>query len=251
MRFGKLPKKEDARNFQLRKYLKRVPPPVPTARDWSRPVGYRWGMMLNDRLGCCTASSAGHMIQAWTANASQIVTLPDSAIERFYRKFSPAPGDDGAYMLDVLKTWRKEGVTAENPRRVEAFVEISQGDVWEMKTAIALFGGAYIGMALPNFSVRDDPFDVEWDVPRFWRLYPSCWRNPSNGHCVNLVAYDANWLYCVTWGRVKRLSWDFWRRYGDESYAVLNPDWIAASGFAPSGLDMLALRNDLNALEGD
>jgi hypothetical protein len=58
-RCGKLPKVEDERNLQLVRYLEHrtVRESMPLTRCWSKQVD-RWGMFLNDRLGCCTVSAA-------------------------------------------------------------------------------------------------------------------------------------------------------------------------------------------------
>jgi hypothetical protein len=67
------------------------------------------------------------------------------------------------------------------------------------------------------------------------------------GHCVYVVGYDPRGLTCITWGKLQRMSWNFWWAYCDESYGLLSKDWIA-KGKAPSGFDATALIADMAAL---
>ena len=73
--------------------------------------------------------------------------------------------------------------------------------------------------------------------------------NPENGHCVPAVAYDSRFIYVVTWGAIKTMTWNFYNTYADEAYAVLSSDWIDKKvGTAPNGFNMAALQQDLDAV---
>lgn len=73
--------------------------------------------------------------------------------------------------------------------------------------------------------------------------------NPNNGHCVPAVAYDQRFIYVVTWGAIKTMTWNFYDTYADEAFAVLSPDWINQKlGTSPSGFNMAALQADLEAV---
>jgi len=45
------------------------------------------------------------------------------------------------------------------------------------------------------------------------------------------------------------MTWAFWERYVDESYAIISPDFLDA-GKAPNGFDLAALRRDLALVTG-
>ncbi len=116
-------------------------------------------------------------------------------------------------------------------------------DIRDVKDAIWLFGGVYIGLALPVSAQSQDV----WVVPAGGLSgdgAPGSW----GGHAVYVVAYDARGLTCITWGRLKRMSWNFWAAYCDEAYGLLAKDWFEASGEAPSGFDVAALAGDMAAL---
>jgi len=96
-------------------------------------------------------------------------------------------------------------------------------------------GSSYVGFALPEFALRPG---ARWEVC-------SGRPNEKNGHCVPAVGYDAERLYVVTWGRLKPVSWDFYKAYMDEAYVVLNRDWLSKGRTAPSGFNFRALERDL------
>jgi hypothetical protein len=89
-----------------------------------------WGMMLNDRLGCCTISAVGHAVQTWTANAlGRELTVPDSSILEYYEKwdgYNPADPatDQGGVEIDVLNDWRQQGFGGVS---LDAYVVIELG----------------------------------------------------------------------------------------------------------------------------
>ena len=53
----------------MARYLASGLPPAPPAVDYTRGIT-DFGMMLNDRLGCCTIAAVGHGVQVWRLNAS-------------------------------------------------------------------------------------------------------------------------------------------------------------------------------------
>ncbi len=203
-------------------------------------------MMLNDTLGDCTVAAAGHMVEDWTANArGSPVVIPDSAIRAAYNVVDGGV-DQGADILTVLNYWRGTGIGG---HKITAFAEVSPRVQRELFDAVAIFGGAYIGLALPDFAVRPPDgnlLSVPWTVPTAGvSANPP---NPNNGHCVPILGYDSAYLYVVTWGTLKSMSWDFCVAYCDEAYALLSPDWIAPGGESPSGFDRAQLQSDLSSL---
>ena len=232
-RLGKHPKKFDHRTLMLARYMPTLPMP-PVAVDHASKLPSNIGMMGNDRYGDCTVAAAGHMVQSWTTYAERgTMTIPDSQLISAYLSLSP--NDEGAYMLDVLNMWRNSGIGGE---KIEAFVEAGSADLIQAKLAIQYFGSLYIGVSLPDTNTFGP-----WDVPN-----PTWPGNPYNGHAICLVAYDdAKKMFKVcTWGEVWDMSYGWFQKYNDESYAVLDDiSTIIATGKTPEGFDMTALQTDL------
>jgi len=245
-KLGKHHPKIDSRTLQFGKYLTAELAPPPPTINWTKPVT-NWPMMGNDKYGDCTCAAAGHMIEEWTANTGTIEVLPDPAILEAYNHFAHGNADAGANMLDVLKYWRKTGIAKD---KIMAFAQLEPHNDTQLQDAVSIFGNCYIGLALPNFAVPPNTnfLDIPWIVPAGGAVGNAA-PNPNNGHCVPAVAYDQRFIYVVTWGALKTMSWQFYDAYADEAFAVLSEDWINKQvGTAPSGFDMQTLQQDLAAV---
>jgi len=232
---GKHPKKTDRRTLQFARYLdtRKLPTP-PMVIDHAAKLPKDVGEMGNDQYGDCTFAAAGHMIQSWSIYADYpMKVIPDKDIISAY--FVLSPDDQGCYMLDVLNYWRKTGVGDD---KIEAFVETAVASLSQAKLAIQYFGSVYIGMSLPNTNTFGP-----WNVKN-----PTWPANPSNGHCVCLLGYnDSTSMFKVaTWGEVWDMSYDWFKKYVDECYAVLNDLSLNATGLSPEGFNLAALQNDLD-----
>jgi hypothetical protein len=112
-------------------------------------------------------------------------------------------------------------------------------DAEDVKTAIWLFGGLYLGVNLPISAQRQNV----WEVSR----HPGASDAAGSwgGHAIYLVSYDAETLTCITWGQLKKMTWAWFEAYCDEAYALISKDWMEATGVAPSGFDLATLESDL------
>lgn len=242
MKLGRKAIKTDSRTLALGKYLTPgLPPPPPTA-DWTKDIT-SWGVMLNNTLGDCTIAGVGHAIQVWTANNGGMVTASNSIVEKYYEQWDGyVPGnpstDNGGVELDVLNDWQKNGFDG-NP--LMAFADPKPANLTEVRQAINLFGGVYIGLSLPITAQTQDVWDV---VPNGGaNAKPGSW----GGHCVFVPKYDQNSFTCITWGELKKMTVAFWNEYCDETHALLCPKWISAKG-SPGGFDLAQLQADLKAI---
>lgn len=225
--------------LQLGAYLPAERIHLPTTVDNYSCVS-DWGMMLNDRLGCCTASGAGHATQAWTAmNKREFVPSDDDVLKMYsaVSGYDPATGanDNGAVEADVLKYWMETGIAG---HKLDSYAVIETRSRYQMKLAMYLFGDAYTGIALP-LSAQDQKV---WTSTHGPESEPGSW----GGHAVPLVGYDENTATCITWGAPLKMTWAFQHRYMDEAYAPLSIDWVdEQSKQAPNGLLWDDLKRDL------
>lgn len=247
IKLGKAPARHDSRTLQLAKYIPAgALPAPPSSEDFAKKVKH-WPMMLNDNLGDCTCACAGHMVQQWTTYSStQPTVLPDQTIEKMYEAvsgYNPADpsSDKGAVILDVLNYWRKTGVAGD---QILAYAALEPQNHEQIKDSIVLFGNCYLGVQLP-LSAQNQ---AVWSVPpggATGQGAPGSW----GGHAIPIVSYDRRGVTVVTWGALKRMTWQFLDTYCDEAYAVLSEDWInKVTQLTPDKFDLATLRQDLNTI---
>jgi len=253
MKFGKLPAKHDLRTLRFEKYV--IPsqlPPVPDQQYWQDKLPSDWGEMGNDAISDCTCAAAGHLVMNWTANAngtSQPKIIPDKEIISAYSavsNYDPQTGnnDNGAYSLDLLNYWKNTGIGDD---KIVAFISLENKNVLQVKEAVYIFGGSFIGLSLPD-TITVDISQSIWDVPYFGPIGEGA-PNPNNGHAVSLVGYDSRYVAFITWGEVKYMTWRFYQTYCDEAYVILSSDWLnSANGKNPAGFDIVALQKDLEQI---
>jgi hypothetical protein len=239
MKLGKLPVRTDVRTLRLARYVDtaKLPAPPPAFDETGHVPD--WPMYANDTIGDCTCAAAGHMIEAWTAAATgtAVEVTQQDVLTAFdhVKVVDPQTGEEGAVELDVLKYWRKTGVGG---HRIGAFAGVAIHDHELVKTATYLFGGVYLGIALPLTAQRQEVWD--WTGSLAGDAAPGSW----GGHAVDVVRYDDDTLTFVTWGALKQMTWPFWDRYVDECYGLLSQDFIAG-GRSPEGFDLDELKADL------
>jgi len=243
MRLGRKAIKTDSRTLAMADYLTPGLPPPPPAKDWTKGIT-SWGMMLNDKLGDCTIAGAAHAVQVWSANTGSEVTVPDATVENYYQQWDGyVPGDpktdNGGVELDVLNDWQKNGFAG---NALVAFADPKVANLVEIRQSINLFGGVYIGLALPLTAQTQDV----WDVVKTGgaKAKPGSW----GGHCVFVPKYDQNGFTCITWGALKTMTLAFWKKYCDEAHTLLGQQWLTAKG-SPAGFDQSQLEADLNAIK--
>lgn len=243
MLLGRIQSIHDPRTVHLKNYIDVRTLPVPPVQEMveSTPA---WPMLANDRFNCCTSAAAGHMIHHWTAANQRGIFLTDDDIIKAQAALTGDHLMDCVSMLNALKYWRNTGIGG---HQIHSFVAADKANAQQLRCVIHLFGSGYIGLDLPGFACAGAP--TGWPaIP--WVVSPSIPADaaaprPDMGHCVAVVGYDQQSIYCVTWGQLKAMSWDFFERYAVEVYAVLSADWVATDAKCPTGFDTAMLERDL------
>jgi len=243
---GGRPKLEDARGrtLQLSTYV--APSAIaPNGLDLTRGET-EFGAMLNNELGCCGIAAPGHIVQLATLNSGGImVTVTDADILKAYEDVGGyVPGDpstdNGTYMLDVLKYWRKTGIGG---HQILAFAEFDPADERMRRYANTVFGSTLMAIALPKTAQRQSVWDLVSTTgdgaPASWGRHAVCdaefGMDPDREHDGQLV----------TWGQLQPYTMPFRRTYCYEAYAVVTNDWLNSVGRTITGLDVDRLLGDL------
>ena len=241
-KLGKHKVKRDKRTLVYSNYVRREHMPgIPDAKSWTKKQKGTWGMMDNWTLCDCTCAGAAHMVQCWTLNTGNEITIPTKDIIKAYSDVSgydpkTKKHDDGANMLDLLNHWRKVGVGG---HKILAYATVDHRNTQLVRDAIYLFGGIYVGIQLPK-SIAGQHI---WDVPATG-LKGAGRVNSLGGHAVAVLDYDNEGVTCITWGKQKKMTWAFWKAYVEESYAVLSPEFLKKKK-TPAGFDLVQLEQDL------
>ena len=224
-------------------------PQPPISCDWTDHIN-NFGMMMNDTLGCCTCAAVFHARQIWTANTKVEDTEADRFILQLYEeacgyKPNDPNTDQGGVEQDVLHYIQTVGVPLANGARdkILGFAEVNKNNLDEVKLAISEFGLAYIG-----FQVPDSIYDSNGEPLPIWNVSP-IESNIEGGHAVILVGYDANGLTVISWGQKYIMSWNFFQKYVDEVYAIVDNNWIKSTGVTPLGLSIPALESLMTELK--
>jgi hypothetical protein len=240
---GKKPRRHDPRTIELAKYLPVGAPPIPPAtKYYENRLGY-WGMLGNDVLGDCVLAAAGHEKMLWSALSGSEVIPSDAQIVADYSAitgYNPADPntDQGTVMLDALNYRRNVGMLG---RKIDGYAAINLANQEQVCQAIFLFIGIDAGFDFPAVAMDQFNAGQPWDVV-------ANDGGIQGGHCVYIAGYDSQYLYCITWGHVQKISWAFWHKYFTEAYCILSPDIFNIHGLTPDGFGVQELRADLGLM---
>lgn len=242
-RLGKLPPKFDRRTLRMATYIeKRKLPHIPQTHRLSKRTLAAFpeiGMMKNDVLGDCTIAGLGHAYQSWTVYGGEPWRPTDAQIVAAYNRINGGR-DEGAAMLDALNTVREVGLGA---NKIYAYVAIDPQNHDQVRTAQFLFGGLYAGAMLP-VSAQAQMNPKVWELTEGNGSEPGSW----GGHAFNVIDYRKKGVTIVTWGELQLLTWEWWDRYVDEAYAVLEEDYVGDDNRSPQGFSLKKLAADLKGL---
>jgi hypothetical protein len=241
-KLGKLPAKRDIRTLQFAKY-RTYAMSAPLQAHWGNPAK-PYAMLANDLYGDCAEAAQGHLEQMWAhgsgSGAYQPTDADTIAAYSAITGFSAAnpSSDQGTVLLDALNYWTNTGFPG-TANKASAFMQVNPQRLDEVEDAVYFYGGAYVGVQLP-MSAQDQVGSC-WTVGTGPGAVAGSW----GGHCIPISGYDSTHLWCITWGALQEMNWEFFNTYCDEAYVILSEDWMMTTGQSPSHLAWGTLMADL------
>lgn len=208
-----------------------------------------FGMMLNDQLGDCTCAAFYHALQIWSlATKKPELTESDNSVLALYEQaagYNPndPSTDQGANEQAILEYVLKTGAPMDgnNRHQISAFYEIDPRNTTDVKQTIYECGLSYIGFMVPaNIMPQDAP------PPALWQYVPG--QQILGGHAIILTGYDANGVDLISWGEKYKMTWQFFHAYTEESYGLVDKEWMYTTGKTPLGLTLPQLEQMMSSL---
>ena len=243
LKFGKQPPRIDSRTLQMMDYLPAIlPTPQPSYNILTQveaKLGINDPTVLfpldgNGQFGDCTIAALMHADTVYHGLVGKkSIAAARTAINLYFRLTGGE--DTGLVELDVLNYWRKHSVGKD---KILAYVQIDPKKINNVKLAIDLFAGVYLGFTVPENCLAQFNAHQPWTGGKL----------TQDGHAVYAVAYDTSTITVLTWGTTQLATWGWWTETVDESYAILAPE-AKIAGYIP-GFDLAQLQADLKAITG-
>lgn len=198
------------------------------------PDGTPWGMDGNDSKGDCGVAGINHGFMAAAAAvkvSAREVWPSDQAIIDYYLTYTGGQ-DNGVVLADFLAYVKKTGFYGHS---VNAYAPVAVHDIPTLQFAINAYTFAYTGINVTQ------AMESKFQSGKPWTLL-DIFSPVAGGHCVPLVGYDSDYLYCVTWGKVQPISYSAWHYMSDEAWAVISGEFTSDDG---RGVNLAALTADL------
>jgi hypothetical protein len=219
---------------------------VPAAVDYySKATASIKRMYLNDRYGDCVIAGKAHQLGIWSANDSDspgVILATDQEIYNQYVNIC-GPNDEGCFIPDVLNYFKSKGLVAGGKAyKIDGYVEVDWTNKLEVQVAIFLFGSLTLGINLPSAWASGGDGST-WDVTN---------SSIIGGHDVCCVGYNEKGVQISTWGGIRTITWGAFtsKRWLEECYCELSPNWYGNDKMAPCGFDAKTLADDLAKLGG-
>ena len=196
------------------------------------------GMHLNDSLGDCTVAGYVNWLEVITSLIGSECLVVDSDVRGAYFAITGGP-DAGADLETVLNYMRTQGIAG---HFLGAYAYVDPQNIVAVKNTINDFEGAYAGWAMPQAWCNGPLFGV-WDVGG--DVQP----DESEGHCMEIVGYNAIGPIVLTWDAKMQMTWRAFVACCRGVFALISPEMLdPATGKTPDGLLLTDLQSDLAAV---
>lgn len=245
MKLGKKPARKDSVLFKLDAYDTALAEPPKTVAHWGLVNDWQ-GMMGNDNLGDCVCAEAGHGTIYLNKLAGKTIAITTADVVAMYSAvtgYTPSdPNSDQGTDMQAAASWRRTTGLADaqgNRHKIVAYLDLGAANKDNLKKAIYYFGNAGIGFQFPSYAMAEFTAGQTWHVKAGGSI--------DGGHDVLACGYDSRYIYCVSWGKLIRMTWGFFAKYCDEALVYLSSEMLI-NGKSLEGFNLPSLQTDLAQL---
>jgi hypothetical protein len=256
-KYGRRPPK-NAPALRFGSFLQAAAPAYPASEDYLAALSGGWQMLGNDQVGDCNAVTWANFRRLVTATLTTEYYPTQEQVWQFYQTqnpdFDPAgsqdtngPGSQADQGMDIQtgleylqQTGGPDGVQA------VAFAKVDHTNMAEVKAALAIFGGLWLGIMVLNANQQEFAQGEPWtDVPG---------AQIEGGHAILGGGYGTD-IKFITWAQETEFAPSFWNgvvqgtTLVEEAWVVIWPEHLGTSGFE-QGVDQTQLATDYQALTG-
>ena len=240
-KLGKAPAKRDKRNLKFAAVLKALPK-LPTKYDFDTThPGIPTPMFANDTYGDCVIAGRAHQtLRFEDIEQGSLMMISDRDVLKEYLRETGGV-DSGLVVLDSLSEWRHRGwKVGRRSYKIKAYAEVNRAAHDEVRRAIFADVGVGIGVNLPKSAQGELQSGQPWKATTGPGSTPGSWGS----HYVYVSGYTSTGPVCVTWGRKQQMSWAWFDKYCDETYAIFD----AKNSFRKSMIEKKAITSFLRSL---
>lgn len=221
---------------------------LPTVGSLKFPLGHDnlvtdWGMLENDRLGCCAEAAALHLEMQWAAEAKKKISVTDQTVVDVYSAVTGYNPDDpdsdqGTDVHDLFAYWKGNSLIGDDGSPIVAYAGLTPADPAELAVALSQFTTVFLGIVVPDFA--QDQFAAGGP----WQPEPGR-HQIVGGHAIPAVgASSADLFDIVTWGQKISMTSTFYQAYNTVAVVALTHDMFNGNTDI-EGIDFAKLQAEL------
>jgi hypothetical protein len=242
MHLGKTAARYDHRDLLFADFVtaSKLPPLPSTFGDENLISATGWGMLGNDSVGDCVLAGGDHETMLWNKARGKTVSftaanaLSDYSAITGYNPDDPS-SDQGTDVRTALNYRKKTGLidSAGHRHKIDGYMALEPGNLSHVKEGAYLFEAVGIGIEFPASAMTQFNKGQPWSVVSGAKI--------EGGHYIPIVGFDGTYLYIVTWGKLQKMTVQFFTKYCDEAYALFSLEMLNSSKKSREGFDETAL----------
>jgi hypothetical protein len=249
---------KNAPALRFRSFLSGEVPAHPLEEDYlAKLTG--WQMLGNDVAGDCNAVTWANMRRLMTATLTTEYYPTQAQVWRFYQTQNPGfdpngtsdtngPGSQQDQGMDV-QTGLEYLHTSGGPDGVKAvaFAKVDHGNLEEVKAALAIFGGLWLGVQVLDANQKEFAEGRPWTDVAGSAI--------DGGHAILGGGYTPGDIKFITWAKETEFARSFWdgvvggTPLVEEAWVVIWPEHLGTTAFE-EGINQAQLAADYQALTG-